>query len=93
MRHNAAVVPDRVAAVGSALTGEQVTDPEQAAAAVENLLRHVGVPSGLADLAIPASDITSLAKDTLLVGAIRTNPRPVTEADAFAVLQAAVRAQ
>jgi len=93
MRHNAAVVPDRVAAVGAALTGEQITDPQQAAAAVEKLLRDVGVPSGLADLSIPASDITSLAKDTLLVGAIRTNPRPVTETDAFAVLQAAVRAR
>jgi alcohol dehydrogenase class IV len=93
MRYNAAAVPERVAAVGCALTGERISDPEQAAAAVERLLREVGVPSGLSDLAIPASEVASLARDTLLAGAVRTNPRPVTEREALAVLQAALGAR
>ncbi|MFB3882127.1 MAG: iron-containing alcohol dehydrogenase family protein [Armatimonadota bacterium] len=91
MRHNAAVVPERVAAIGAALTGGPMRDPDAAAAAVERLTRDVGVQSGLADVGIPASEIATLAKDTLLVGAIRTNPRPVGEEDARAVLEAATR--
>jgi alcohol dehydrogenase class IV len=91
MRHNASVVPDRVAAVGAALTNTPMTDPEPAAAAVESLLRDVGVPPGVADVGIRESEIAALATDTLLIGAIRTNPKPVTEEDALAVLKAATR--
>ncbi|MFB3882172.1 MAG: iron-containing alcohol dehydrogenase family protein [Armatimonadota bacterium] len=93
MRHNAAAVPERVAAIGQALTGRQVTDPEQAAAAVESLLRDVGVSPGLADVGMPESEIQDVAKDTMLVGAIRTNPRPVTVADALSVLEVAAKAR
>jgi len=91
MRFNASVVPERVAAVGAALTGQRTGDPESAAVAVECLLRDVGIPSGVGDLHIPPEDVPTLARDTLLVGAVRTNPRPVTEDDALAVLVAALR--
>jgi alcohol dehydrogenase len=91
MRFNASVVPERVAAVGAALTGQRTGDPESAAVAVECLLRDVGIPSGVGDLHIPPEDVPILARDTLLVGAVRTNPRPVTEDDALAVLVAALR--
>jgi alcohol dehydrogenase class IV len=91
MRHNASVVPERVAAIGAALTRTPITDPQLAAAAVESLLRDVGVPSGVADLGISAPEIATLAKDTLLVGAIRTNPRKVTEEDALKVLETAAQ--
>ncbi len=93
MRHNASVVPGKVAAIGAALTGEPVTDPEAAVVAIESLLRDVGVACGLADLPIPQSELGTLAKDTMLVGAIRSNPRPVTEQDALAVLKAAATAR
>ncbi len=89
MRYNASVVPERVAAIGAALTNKPMADPDSAAAAVEQLSRDVGVPSGLADLGIPETELGVLARETLLIGATRSNPRPVTEEDALLVLKVA----
>jgi len=91
MRYNAAAVPEKVVAVGTALAGGRSDDPEQAIAVVEALLRDVAVAPGLAGIGIPAQELPLLAKDGLLAGAVRTNPRPVNEQDALAVLSAAHR--
>lgn len=93
MRYNASVVPDKVAAVGAALTGRHDGAPDAAATAVAILVREVGVPAGLADLHLPDDEIVTMAKDALLIGAVRTNPRPVTEEDSMAVLRAAAEVE
>jgi alcohol dehydrogenase len=89
LRFNATAVPDRVAAVGAALTGRPESPLEEAVSAVRELVQEVGVPLGISDLAIPDELIDSLAKDGLISGAVRTNPRAVNEADARALLDEA----
>jgi len=91
MRYNAPVVEDKLTHIAAALTGKARPAPENAIAAVEDLLTSVGLPSGIADLSIPAEQMPSLAKDGLLAGAVKTNPRPVTEDDALRLLEAAAQ--
>jgi alcohol dehydrogenase len=89
LRFNRPAVEDKLPDVARALTGKAMPEPEDAVAAVEALLDTVGVPSGIADLDIPAEQMESLAKEGVLGGAVRTNPRPVSEEDARAVLDQA----
>jgi alcohol dehydrogenase class IV len=93
MRYNAQVVPERIAVIGAALTGQPGSDSATAVDAVAALTRDVRVPAGMADLALPDDEVVSLAKDALLIGAVKTNPQPVTEEDSIAVLRAAVQAK
>jgi alcohol dehydrogenase class IV len=89
LRYNRPAVEGKLAAVGRALTGSKRAAPEDAVAAVESLLRDLRVPSGIGDIHIPRGELPSLAKDGLLAGAVRTNPRPVSEQEARALLQQA----
>lgn len=91
MRYNQPAVEEKLAAVGRALTGKERAGPEDAVAGVESLLGDLNVPNGLSDLGIPSDQIASLAKDGLLAGAVRTNPRPVSEQDARALLEGATK--
>ncbi len=86
---NLPAAEQKLADVARALTGEESDQPDDAVAAVEELLQDLGVPAGIADLEIPADQMPSLARDGLVAGAVRTNPRPVTEEDARAVLEQA----
>ena len=89
LRFNATAVPQEVAAAGAALLGCAECSVEEAISAVERLVRDVGVPAGIGDLAIPNEQMESLAKEGLLSGAVRTNPRAVGEVEARAVLDEA----
>lgn len=91
MRFNRPAVEGKLSDVGAALTGNPSATAEEAIHAVEQLLATVGVPRGLADIAIPDADMPSLAKDGLLSGAVRTNPRPVSEEESRAILEEARR--
>lgn len=91
MRYNRPAVEDKLAAVDRALTGKERGTPDGAIAAVESLLSDVKVPSGIGDLDIPQDEMADLAKDGLLAGAVRTNPRSVGEEDARRVLEEARR--
>jgi alcohol dehydrogenase class IV len=93
LRYNAAAVPERVLAVGGALLGRSLQSPDEAIAAVESLVLDVGVPIGIGDLPIDEQDMPVLARDGLVSGSIKTNPRPVTEEDARSVLRKARRAR
>ena len=86
LRFNRSAAGPKLADVGRALTGRPDAQAEDALSAVEALLRDVGVPSGIADLSIPEDQMPALARDGLVAGAVRTNPRPVSEEDARAVL-------
>jgi alcohol dehydrogenase class IV len=89
LRFNLLAAKGKLAEVAQALTGNAAATPDDAAAAVEALLRDVGVPCGLADIGIRGEDMDGLAKDGLVAGAVRTNPRQPTEADALAILEGA----
>lgn len=91
LKYNATAVPDRVTAVGSALTGQQAAGFDETLAAVLSLLRDLRVPAGIADLPMAKEDMPTLARDGLVSGSIRTNPRPVSEDDARSVLEEARR--
>jgi alcohol dehydrogenase class IV len=89
MRYNATVAPERVAAVGAALTQEAQAEADEAIGAVEALVRDLEVPPGIRDLVIADDEMDMLANEGLMAGAVRTNPRPVTQEEALAVLEAA----
>jgi 1,3-propanediol dehydrogenase/alcohol dehydrogenase len=89
MRYNQPAAEEKMAQVGRALTRRPEAAAGDAADAVESLLRDLGVPAGIGDVGVPADQIPSLARDGLLAGAVRTNPRPVTEQEALALLEEA----
>jgi 1,3-propanediol dehydrogenase/alcohol dehydrogenase len=89
MRFNLPAAADKLAAVGRALAGGSAASGEDAVGAVEALLHDLGVPSGIADLEIANEEMPSLAEDGLVSSSVRTNPRPVGEDDARAVLESA----
>ena len=89
MRYNAVVAPERVAAVGTALTQEAQAGADEAIGAVEALVRDLEVPPGIGDVVIADDQMDVLAKEGLMAGAVRTNPRPVTQEEALGVLEAA----
>ena len=93
LRYNATAVPEKVAEAGAALTGKQGIGADEAVEAVASLLRDVEVPAGLGDIGIPDDRVRELARDGLLAGAVKTNPRAVDEEDARALLQEAKKAQ
>ncbi len=92
LRFNVPAAEQKLAEVAQALTGNAAAKADDAVAEVEALLRDVKVPCGLADIAIRSEDMAGLAKDGLLAGAVRTNPRQPTEADSLAILEAARQA-
>jgi alcohol dehydrogenase class IV len=89
LRFNLPAAKEKLAEVAQALTGNAAATADDAVTGVEALLRDVGVPFGLADIGIRGEDMDVLAKDGLVAGAVRTNPRQPTEADALAILEGA----
>ncbi|AYO84734.1 MULTISPECIES: iron-containing alcohol dehydrogenase [Methylobacteriaceae] len=58
--------------------------------ALADLARELGVPQRLRDVAIPADALPRLARDAMMqTRLLVNNPRPLTEADALAIYQAA----
>ena len=89
LRYNQPAASEKLARVGQALTCRANATADDAIEAVEALLRDLNVPSGLGDVTMSEEQMAGLARDGLLAGAVRTNPRPVTEQDALEVLQRA----
>ena len=87
LRYNQPVTEEKLAQIGLALSG--AAGAEQAISAVEDLVRDVGLPCGIGDLHIADDEMPGLAKDGLVSGAVKTNPRPVSEEEARAVLEKA----
>ena len=80
LRFNEPAVPEAIAALAQAL------DAGDAPARVEELAR-LGDFERLRDFGVPAEDLPSLAAETAARGGARANPRPVTAADAEALLR------
>ena len=89
MEYNLPAAETALARVAAALLGKSEAGAEEAITAVETLLSDLGVPSGIGDLPIGEEQLGALARDTLVSGAVKTNPRPVGEQDALAVLRRA----
>lgn len=94
MEFNAATSAGRLAAVACAMglrTG-LMTDVEAAGAAIQairELAAKAGVPATLREVGVERCDLAMVAKNALGDAYIVTNPRPVSEADARAICEAA----
>jgi alcohol dehydrogenase class IV len=84
VRFNADAVPDPVAQIGEALG-----DRSDAAGAVDRLRAGLGLPARLSEAGVAEDDLASVARLSQSNHNVTRNPRPVSEADALAILQAA----
>jgi maleylacetate reductase len=84
IRFNAEAVPKAVRRIGEALG-----DADDPAGAVDRLRDRLGLPGRLSECGVTHDDLDAIARMTEGNGNVRNNPRPVTEADARALLQAA----
>ena len=84
IRFNADVVPDSMAALAQAFGG--VPD---VAEAVAFLTTRLGLPSSLSDAGVTDEDLQAVSRLSQSNPNVRANPRPVGEADALAILEAA----
>jgi alcohol dehydrogenase len=89
MRHNFPSIEAKLPALARALTGSPTAAAEETIAAIESLIRDVGVRPGIADLDVSDDQMPTLASEGLLGGAVKTNPHPVDEEGAYAVLSEA----
>ena len=84
MRFNAEAVAEDMRRIGEALGNTD--DP---AAAVERLVLRLGLPSGLADVGVTDEDIDAVVRLSQSSPGVQMNPKPVSEDDARAILEAA----
>ena len=84
IRFNTEAVPDAVRRIGEAIGA-----PDDPAGAVAGLVARLGLPTRLADCGIADDDLDAVARMAPGNGSVGNNPRPVSEADARALLDAA----
>jgi maleylacetate reductase len=84
LRFNADAVPDEVARIGDALG-----DPDDAAGAVDRLRERISLPGSLSDCGVDDDDIDAVVRQVGGNPNVGNNPKPVTEDDARAILEAA----
>lgn len=84
MRFNAEVVGDEMSRIGRAL-GDQGDAP----GAVVALVGRLGLPDRLSTSGMVEDDIEAVARLSQSNASVRLNPRPVSESDARAILEAA----
>jgi maleylacetate reductase len=85
IRFNAPAVPGAVAALAGAIGAE----PGALADVVAAMATFMGLPSSLRDCGVDEEDLDAVARLSQASPSVRSNPRPVDEADARAVLEAA----
>ena len=84
VRFNEVAVPAEVARVGAALG-----DEGDAAGAIDRLRAQIGLPGRLSEAGVAETDLEAVARLSQSNQNVGRNPRPVSEADALAILQAA----
>lgn len=84
VRFNQQAVPDEVARIGAALGR-----PDDAAGAVDALRSQLGLPGTLREAGVDEGDLAAIARLSQSNRNVTSNPRPVSEADALGILQAA----
>jgi maleylacetate reductase len=81
LRYNAEAVPKAMGRIAAALGADD------AAAAVEALQQRLGLPSRLSEVGVTDDDLDAVARMAEGNGSVRSNPRPVSEADARELLE------
>jgi len=94
IRFNTPAAPERYAEVARALgvppAGSAAATAERGVEFLAHLSRHCGVPQTLSEIKIPREAIPSMAQAAMQVTRLlKNNVRPVTEADAVAIYEAA----
>lgn len=84
IRFNAEAVPGAVRRLGEAIGA-----PDDPAAAVAALVERLGLPTRWSDVGVTDEDLDAVARLSQDNGNVAANPRPVSEDDARAVLDAA----
>ncbi len=84
VRYNAESVGASITAIGEALG-----DPGDASGAIDRLRARVGIPGGLERAGVVEEDLEAVARMSEGNSSVRSNPRPVSEADAMGILEAA----
>ncbi|MGV3758547.1 MAG: iron-containing alcohol dehydrogenase family protein [Actinomycetota bacterium] len=84
IRFNADTVPQSVAAIGAALGR-----PDDAAGAVDDLRSRLRLPASLSEAGVDEAELAVVARLSQSNANVGRNPRPVSEDDALAILQAA----
>jgi alcohol dehydrogenase class IV len=84
MQFNADAVPDELRRIGEALGA-----PEDAAGAVDRLVQRIGLPTHLSDCGVTDEDLDAVVRLSQSNPSVQMNPRPVSEHDARAILEAA----
>jgi maleylacetate reductase len=84
VRFNGEVAAEAVGRIGAALG-----DPDDAAGAVDRLRAGLGLPGRLSEVGVDAADLDAVARLSQSNHNVARNPRPVSEADALGILQAA----
>ncbi len=78
-----------VAAAAVARLGVALGDPDDAAGAVDRLRAGIGLPARLSEAGVDEADLAAIARLSQSNHNVARNPRPVSEADALGILQAA----
>jgi alcohol dehydrogenase class IV len=84
MAFNAEEVPEELRRIGRALGDED--DP---IGAVVRLREQLGLPGGISACGVDEEDLAAISRLSQGNQSVRANPRPVSEADALAILEAA----
>jgi maleylacetate reductase len=84
LRWNAEEVADEAWRIGS-----ELGDPDDPAGAVDRLRERIGLPGQLSGAGVTVDDLEAVVRMSTASPSVRTNPRPVTEDDARAILEAA----
>jgi alcohol dehydrogenase class IV len=89
VRFNAPAAPEEVARLGAVLGAASDDGADGPAAAVDRLRASLGLPAGLHEIGVEEADLDAVARLSQSSASVQGNPRPVSEADARAILQAA----
>jgi alcohol dehydrogenase class IV len=90
MEYNLPETGDKFADVARALDpSRDGARPQDGIAAVRALTRAVGLPQTLVDVGVKRGELAAMVPGTMLSGALKSNPREVTEQDALHILERA----
>ena len=81
--------PDDADARAAMLAGAALGRADDAAAAVDELRASLGLPGRLREVGVTEEDLDAVARQSQSNRNVAANPRPVSEADARAILQSA----
>jgi len=90
MEYNLAATGSKFAEVARALNPRlERAQPEDGIREVRELTRRLGLPQTFAEIGVKHADLAAMVPGTMLSGALKTNPREVSDQDALHLLERA----